>query len=43
MHLLSRRKVVVAVGLYMILGFADVMFEEVFPLWSLNKVRPSLP
>jgi hypothetical protein len=37
-RLLSQRKIVLAITLYTILGFSDVVFEEVFPLWSLQDV-----
>ncbi len=37
-RLLSQRKILIAVSLYTLLGFADVMYEETFPLWSLNPV-----
>lgn len=38
-RLLCRRKVLISVLLYCVLGFADVMFENVFPMWAMNEVR----
>lgn len=38
-RILSRRKVLISILLYMILGFADVMFENIFPMWAFTDVR----